>query len=118
MRDPILTDDIVKRIRTKIKELSEEIEAARLKGQTEEVIEKEEDLENIQSYLNKNSYRGNKAVYANSADRSRKSVTIAIKRAISAIAKFNRGLARHLHNSIHTGTNCYYLPETEISWKL
>lgn len=57
---------------------------------------------------------------ATSAERARVSVTRAIRNAIGRLEETNPALARHLDNSVRTGTFCSYAPEPRVAvrWAL
>jgi hypothetical protein len=55
---------------------------------------------------------------SDSTERIRKAVTNRIRDAVARIAKEDPALARHLSNSIATGTFCRYSPDRGIPWDL
>ncbi len=52
------------------------------------------------------------------AERARKAVTARIRLTIGRIDHEHTELARHLTNSVHTGTFCVYRPEDRVNWTL
>jgi predicted ATPase len=50
------------------------------------------------------------------AERARKAVTARIRLTIGRIDREHSDLGRHLANSVRTGTNCSYRPETPVLW--
>jgi hypothetical protein len=95
-----------------------EMEASRANGEVERAEAALEDLEKIEQFLRKYRFGNHHAGFINQAERNRKSVKAAITRAILSIEKVHPTLARHLENSIETGSQCRYQPEKEVSWIL
>jgi hypothetical protein len=52
------------------------------------------------------------------AERTRSAVSWRIRAALRSIAEVHPELARHLQNSVRTGTWCCYRPETAVTWTL
>jgi hypothetical protein len=50
-------------------------------------------------------------------ERARKAVSTRIRLAIDRIDTVHPALARHLRNSVRTGTFCSYRPETDVTWR-
>lgn len=59
---------------------------------------------------------GTPEILGNDNDRFRKSVTIAIKRAIKVMKKHSSSVASHFQRSIRTGINCSYRPDPLVTW--
>ncbi len=116
--DELVPADARRRLLTKIESLGEEVECLRASGDSEGAAELEEQIEQIEAYLRRNTYRGRSARFANRSDRDRKSVGIAIRRAIRAMSEMHPALGRHLDNSIRTGSSCSYQPEQPTAWAL
>jgi hypothetical protein len=55
---------------------------------------------------------------ADTGERMRKAVTNRIRDSLTKIERVHPSLARHLANSVRTGTFCSYLPETPVEWQL
>jgi hypothetical protein len=107
-----------KQIFKKLNVLKVELESHLANGVELEAKETEEEIEALTDYLKKNCIVGRSASFSSDADKSRKSVSVAIARAIASIGKIHPVLAKHLKNSIKTGfANCY-TPETETQWVL
>lgn len=51
------------------------------------------------------------------AERARTTVTWRIRDALRRIEGVHPELARHLRNSVRTGSACSYEPETPVSWR-
>jgi hypothetical protein len=64
--------------------------------------------------------RGGPRAAATSADRARAAVTLAIRRAIDAIAELEPALAGHLAGAVKTGVFCSYAPDLRapLSWRV
>jgi hypothetical protein len=84
----------------------------------DEKCELEEERKTINEYLAAASSLHGRLRHSSSADRDRISVKNRITDALAKIAQHNTSLFRHLSNSIQTGTNCVYSPETPIPWEL
>ncbi len=88
------------------------------KGLPHEVLLKKDEIQTIKKYLNDHRYRGHNACFENRASRDRTSVRNAITRGIQKIEKIHASLARHLRESIRTGTDCSYTPTISVVWTL
>lgn len=78
----------------------------------------EEDQEKVRRYLKSHRFAGTNATYPHRSEKDRKSVSIAIGRAIRSTKRTNRELADHLKKAIKTGCYFSYEPAEEISWEL
>ncbi len=52
------------------------------------------------------------------AERARKAVTNAVRRAVAGVRREHPALGRHLVNTLRTGAFCAYQPEAPIDWRL
>ena len=116
--EPILTDDAHRRMTAALVELKEDLAQLRDAGEDALAFQKKQEIERGEEYLRQTKFRSHNARFNSRADRDRKSVSIAIARAIENIAKDHPALARHLDNCIRTGKECRYEPETEVKWLL
>jgi len=88
------------------------------KGLPREVLLKKEEIQTIEKYLKDHRFGSKNVCFENRASRDRTSVRNAIARGIEKIGKIHAALARHLRESIRTGTYCSYVPATNIVWTL
>lgn len=116
-RVAVLTPSTIAKLRSAIIGLREEAEALQLAGDLEGSEEKADEIDRIEEYLRKNTLCGRSTSFANQSDRDRKSVSLAISRAIAAIRKVNPSLADHL-KAIRKGHSCCYQPATPMQWHL
>jgi hypothetical protein len=108
----------VKQIRQSLNDLKAEIAHHQSTGDVLACEETQEKIDKLELYLKQNCFGNRRANFTHAADKNRRSVQTAIKRAIKAISAVHPTLAKHLLNSIKTGYACSYMPETETSWVL
>ncbi len=116
--EPVVSHAGRRRILAALRELKGELTELKDAGETQLAYEKAEEVEKLEEYLDKTRFHGHGSRFCNRADRDRKSVSMAIARAINDLAQDHPALARHLDNSIRTGKECTYVPETEVKWIL
>jgi hypothetical protein len=116
--EPTLPDDGRSRILGSLTELKDELAYLQAAGESVLAFEKRQQIEKVEDYLRRSRFANHDARFNGRADRDRKSVSLAIARAIENIAKDHPALARHLDNSIRTGWQCSYAPETDVTWVL
>jgi hypothetical protein len=81
-----------------------------------EASEKLSEINNLELFLKKSTFRGRTGSFKNRPERARTSVKNAISRASEEINELNPTLARHLSVSIKTGYQCCYKPEKKMFW--
>jgi hypothetical protein len=115
----VLDDQAIREYRARYEEIRKELEQAR-RHQDLGVIEKLQlEMASLQQQLQAASGLGKrKRRLGDQADRVRKSVQMAITRALQAIAKEHPALARHLKRSLTTGRDLSYRPEPDLDWSL
>lgn len=86
------------------------------KGLTHQVVEQKEYISKIEKYLRDHQFGSKNVCYETRTSHDRKSVAVAIRRAIKAIGKRHPSLANHLSAAIKTGKYCSYTPATELRW--
>ena len=75
------------------------------------------ELEKIEDFLRKNTHKGKSRILgSDDTERHRKSSSIAIRRAISAIQTIHPDLAGHLTHSVIHGIETRYSPEATTLW--
>jgi hypothetical protein len=116
--EPLITDETRLRLRIALQEMKEDLASMQANGEDDLAFEKEQEIEKLQEYLSKVSFRGHLKRFSDPSEKARKRVSNGIARAIADLEVEHAALARHLDNSIHTGKDCRYTPETEIKWIL
>jgi hypothetical protein len=76
-----------------------------------------ENIDKLKHTLKTSRFGSSNVRFSDRSTRDRVCVTTAIKRAVRRIAEQNSALGTHLHNSIHTGLQCYYSPDRPIEWQ-
>jgi hypothetical protein len=116
--EPIVTDETRRRLLIALHDMKDDLALLQADGDNDLAFEKEQEIEKLQQYLNKASFRGHQKRFSDPSERARKRVSVAIARAIADLEAEHPALARHLDNSIHTGQYCRYAPEAEVTWSL
>jgi hypothetical protein len=115
----ILDDRARAAYRRRIAELDEELADADRRGDhtrsERAATEREALLAELSGAL---GLRGRSRSFASSSERARKAVSTRIRLAIDRIEAVHPPLARHLRNSVRTGTFCSYEPESPVTWTL
>jgi predicted ATPase len=110
---PILDDNAKSAYRARIRDLRQELEAARSSGREEAALRLEEELR----FLTREIARavglfGRDRKSGSEAERARVRVTSSIKFAINKIAENDPLLGSYLRRTIRTGGSCCYTPES------
>ena len=105
-------------IKAKINSLSEDIEEADSMQDSERSAQLREEYDQLVDHLSGSLGLGGKSRKTGAtAERARTAIAWRIKSALKKIEKTHPSLARHLSNSIKTGTACSYKPESSPDWK-
>jgi hypothetical protein len=100
-----------------IKEIDEEADRARRRGDPVELAEvlkrKRKLMALVNSIYGKNGLRRSRT---DPYKKPRQAVTSAVKTAIASIKSVDPPLAQHLSEAIHTGTECFYAPQSDTTW--
>jgi len=117
--DVMLDDKARTALKRRIRDLQEELaeaqdmndlgQAARLRGELDQLID------TLASAL---GLGGRSRRIGSLAERARTTVTWRIRHALRKIEAVHEPLAKHLTNSLRTGTFCSYQPEQVIEWQL
>jgi len=103
----------------RLSEITSELEEAESNNDLGTVQRLSEQREAIQKYIRQSQMlSGQSTTFSDTADKARKAVSNAIKRALGSIEKEIPALYLHLKNSINAGTQLVYQPETKIPWEL
>ena len=103
----------------RIKDLQEELDEAESMNDTGRCEILQSELDQITDHLEKSTGLGGKTRKLGSvSEKARTAVTWRIRSAIRKIEIAHPKLAKHLSNSLQTGTFCSYRPEDELHWNL
>lgn len=97
-------------------ELQENMEEARSNNDLGRIAQLETEIEAFGTEIARFTGIGGKLREKTDADRVRKSVSIAVVRAVDAIGNVHELLGRHLGNSVSTGLTLQYSPDRQIDW--
>ncbi len=104
--------------RARLAELDAELSAADHAGDATRSARADEERAALLAQLGQAYGIGGRARRAGSpAERARTTVTWRIRDALRRIEGVHPELARHLRNSVRTGSACSYEPETPVSWR-
>lgn len=117
--DDVLDSEAMRAYNNRLKGIRGELDEAKKNGDLswQSRLEKEKDqiVEQLQAAL---GLGGRHRHFPSQGEKTRKAVSITIKRAIARVVKHHKSLGRHLTNSIRTGICCSYHPEQPIKWNL
>ena len=106
----------LQQVRTKMKSLQAELISYQKSGNEIAAMEAEDVIYKLEKYINDNFHKGRSTIFNSGANKNRKSVSVAIKRAIASLTEDHPALALHLKNSINTGFSCSYTPANKTEW--
>ena len=107
----------LKECKERLRDLEEEIEQGEAENNEGFVCRLKEERAKLVQYIQAGAgLRGRLRKVAGSREKARKAVSNAISRAISVIFKHHDVLGRHLRNTIRTGNEVVYDPETPVEW--
>jgi tetratricopeptide (TPR) repeat protein len=113
----IIDDQALKEYKEKIRSLKADISDAEEMGLYQKADQFKEEYEALVEHLSKATGLSNRIRKTGSSnEKARAAVTWRIRNAIKKIEKVHPQLAKHLANSIKTGTYCSYKPETPHEW--
>ena len=98
------------------RELMCELEDARACNDMGRIEACQEELDKLARELAKATGLGGRDREKRDADKVRKSVSVAVKRAVQNISKHNKELGRHFEASLTYGSELCYSPEREVNW--
>jgi hypothetical protein len=107
-------------ILTRLKGLHEDFVEAKKNNDLGLMSKYKEEIEYLKSYISQgySTKKGKSRKAADSADKTRKAVTMSIRRSLDKIQHDHPSLGRHLDNAIQRGLYCSYSPEAPIEWSL
>lgn len=117
---PLLDGQAKESYRRRLAEIETDIEEARAMGDSERAAQAETEREFIVRELSRAFGLGGRNRRAGSAsERTRVSVTRAVRQAMARIQEHNSPLGEHLDRAIRTGTYCSYLPDSRVpvAWR-
>jgi len=113
----LIDEKALKDYKSKIKSLKMQISDAEEMGLIEKAERLEEEYEQLMGYIGKVMGLSNKVRRTGSSlEKARAAVTWRIRNSITKIEQVHPLLAKHLANSIKTGTCCSYKPEIPHEW--
>lgn len=116
---PVLDDRARRELKSRVRELQQEIDDAAAAHDSARADGAREELDQIVEHLSGALGLGGRARQLGSpTERARSAVTWRIRNAIKKTASVHPRLGRHLDNSVRTGTFCVYEPETPVDWAL
>jgi DNA-binding NarL/FixJ family response regulator len=105
--------------RQRLRELDQELEAARGWGSTEQVARLEEEMRFLaREVAGAVGLGGRERRGASPSERARQNVTRAVKMVLDRLGESSPDLAAHLQRTIRTGTFCSYMPDpsSPVRW--
>ena len=108
--------EYIKQVGEEREDLREKIEQARENHDPALQERLEDELGKLEAEVSRALGLGGTPREQSDTEKARKSVAMAILRAIDAIEKQNLKLAQHLRRFTKTGQVCYYDPESPIDW--
>ncbi|MFN2427344.1 MAG: hypothetical protein ABR587_12960 [Candidatus Binatia bacterium] len=117
--DAQLDERARREVRTRIRNLEEEIEDAERLGDLGRGDRAREELDQlVETLTGALGLGGRPRRIGSQVERARCTVTWRIKSAVRKVAAVHPTLGRHLTNAVRTGTTCVYQPETSVDWQL
>jgi predicted ATPase/DNA-binding SARP family transcriptional activator len=114
----LLDEEAKAAYRRRITELRDDIEHARQRGNVAKAQAAEDELDALIAELSAGAGLGGRPrATSSSHERARSAVTNRIRVAIRKVDGAHPELARHLANSVRTGTWCSYRPEHQVRWE-
>lgn len=106
----------IRSYKAQIDDLRAELDKAAEQNDLGRVQRLQEEIEALQAHLRGCLNLAGRPREANDAERARKAVSIAIRRALQRLRDVHPTLARHLDAALHVGINLCYLPDPPVSW--
>jgi len=117
--DTVLDDRARQSLKARIRELQEELAEAEDANDVGRAEQARTELERLVETLSGALGLGGRSRRLGSlTERARTTVTWRIRHAVRRVEAAHEPLARHLANSLRTGTFCVYQPERPVSWRL
>ncbi|RDY61686.1 tetratricopeptide repeat protein [Flagellimonas nanhaiensis] len=115
----VVDDQAMNDYKKRIRSLQTDISEAEEMGHTSKVEDLREEYEALIDHLSQITGMSNKTrKIGSSLEKARSAVTWRIRNAIKKIGEVQPKLAKHLANSIKTGTFCSYVPESPHEWTI
>lgn len=114
-----IDDKFKQDIKERISSLQDQINEAEEMQQYDRLNSLREEYEKLIDHLSGSlGLAGKPREIGSSVEKARSAVTLRIRSTIKKLDKDHPALARHLANSIQTGTFCSYRPEQQVDWQL
>jgi tetratricopeptide (TPR) repeat protein len=115
--DSVLDARAQREVRSRIRELQEELDEAEAQHDLGRVERARAELDRLVEGLTSTlGIGGRSRKLGGSAERARSAVTWRIRNAIRKVAAAHPRLGQHLDNAVRTGTFCVYTPEAPVEW--
>lgn len=115
----VIDEQAMKEYKNRILVLQSDITDSEEMGNTLKADQLREEYENLLAHLSKATGMSKRVrKIGSSLEKARSAVTWRIRSAIKKIEKTHPKLAKHLTNSIKTGTYCSYIPESPHDWSV
>jgi len=116
--EPLMSDESLCKVINGLQEAERDLADYEEAGDEEEAAKLRVTIAKLKDYVKRATFAGRVRRFDGPSEKARKRVSNAIARAIADLMEEHPALARHLDNSIHTGKQCRYSPETEVRWIL
>jgi 7-cyano-7-deazaguanine synthase in queuosine biosynthesis len=114
----VADDQAVCEYRQRARELIDEVEDAKERGDSERVEALDEEMAKVESAISEARGLGGRARKAQSGrERIRKAFQAAVRRCIDKVAETDRDLAKHLRQCIQCGAEPCYRPDATVRWE-
>lgn len=113
---PVLDDQALAAYRNTYHEITHDLEEAKRNHDHARMAELETQKETFSAEIEKATGLGGRKREMSDSERVRKNVSIAVTRAIEAVAQEHERLGKHLRNSINSGSVFSYDPERDPHW--
>lgn len=117
--EPVIDEKARMAYEKRIKDLREEIDESEKNNDLERSRKLNEELSSLADHIAKSlGLSGRKRKLNSEVEKTRTAVTWRIRSAVKKIKAVHPSLARHLNNTLATGTFCSYQPEKGCDWYL
>lgn len=112
--EPVIDARAIRESDQVLQELTEKLATA----SPEDYVDLKDEIAALTNAKSAVQWRGKTRMETGPAERARKNVSNAIRRAIAEVARADASVGRHLSNSLQTGNSCCYQPEHPTKWDL
>jgi tetratricopeptide (TPR) repeat protein len=116
---PALDQQARRAYQQRIRDLQEDVDDARAANDPARAERAEAELDALVQQLSEAfGLSGRSRAAGSAAERARSAVGWRLRAALRQVAEVHPELARHLRNSVRTGTWCAYRPESPVAWRV